>query len=392
MWKDIVMKDNLVFWVKKILFVLLKIFYICPVKKNRIVFFSYYGRQYSCNPKYLTEYLVSHHLGDFDLWWQFLQPEKFEELREKGIRLTRYDSLRGMVNLMTSKVVVTNVDYPIYIPFRKNQFLINTWHGGGAYKKVGTDIRSLAPSRMKTEEKSKKVVNLYISSSKMFTEKVIRGAFRFSGEVLECGMPRNDILLGDTQDLYRKVRQYYHLSPAQKIVLYAPTFREDRTIQNYGLDFEGLRTALVKRFGGEWVCFFRAHSNLIRQFQNLTFDKTIINASEYNEMQELLCAADVLITDYSSSMWDFSLMKKPCFLYAVDKAAYQQERDFYLPMERWPFPYADNNETLQSNIALFDERAYVQAVDRHHEELGSTESGEASRIVVDRMLKECLEG
>lgn len=129
MWKDIVMKDNLVFWVKKILFVLLKIFYICPVKKNRIVFFSYYGRQYSCNPKYLTEYLVSHHLGDFDLWWQFLQPEKFEELREKGIRLTRYDSLRGMVNLMTAKVVVTNVDYPIYIPFRKNQFLINTWHG-----------------------------------------------------------------------------------------------------------------------------------------------------------------------------------------------------------------------------------------------------------------------
>lgn len=386
------MKERLVFLVKKVLFVFLKIFYVCPVKQNRIVFFSYYGRQYSCNPKFLTEYLLANNTDHLDIWWQFLNPEKFGQLEDRGVHLTKYDSLRGILNLMTAKVVVTNVDYPIYVPFRKKQFLINTWHGGGAYKKVATDIHSLVSCRLKTEEQSKKLVNLYISSSSLFTKFVIRGAFQFTGEVLECGMPRNDILLGDTQSVYKAVREKLQLPSGQKIVLYAPTFREDLSIQDYGLDFPGMQAALKKRFGGEWVCFFRAHANLVRQFHNLKLENSVINVSDYDEMQELLCAADVLITDYSSSMWDFSLMKKPCFLYAVDKAAYQQERDFYLPMERWPFPYADNNETLQSNIALFDERAYVQAVDRHHEELGSTESGEASRIVVDRMLKECLEG
>lgn len=189
------MKERLVFWVKKVLFVFLKIFYVCPVRQNRIVFFSYYGRQYSCNPKFLTEYLLANNTDHLDIWWQFLNPEKFGQLEDRGVHLTKYDSLRGILNLMTAKVVVTNVDYPIYVPFRKKQFLINTWHGGGAYKKVATDIHSLVSCRLKTEEQSKKLVNLYISSSSLFTKFVIRGAFQFTGEVLECGMPRNDILL-----------------------------------------------------------------------------------------------------------------------------------------------------------------------------------------------------
>lgn len=383
------MKECLIYCVKRILKCLLKVFYFCPVKRNRIVFFSYYGKGYSCNPKALTEYLLAHYAEELDIWWQFLVPENYEELRAKGIRLARYNSLHGIRNLMTAKVVVSNVDYPIYMPFRKSQYLVNTWHGGGAYKKVGLDMKSVSSCRLKTEALSKQIIDLYISSSQLFTKLVIRGAFRYDGEVLECGMPRNDMLLGDTRSAYREIRQKFHLPAEQKIVLYAPTFRDDWTIQDYGIDFAGMCEALAKRFGGQWVCFFRAHSNLYSQFEKIRLDNAVLNVSEYGEMQELLGAADVLITDYSSSMWDFSLMKKPCFIYAPDKASYRQERDFYVPMEQWPFPVAEDNHGLIENILSFNEANYVQMVDQHHKELGNRESGEASRIVADRILKEC---
>ena len=109
------------------------------------------------------------------------------------------------------------------------------------------------------------------------------------------------------------------------------------------------------------------------------------NATDYPDMQDLLQCADVLLTDYSSCMWDFSLMKKPCFLYARDIAEYRGERDFYTPIDSWPFPLAADNGELAAVISDFDEAAYRSAVDRHHRELGSTESGTAARQCAQRI-------
>jgi CDP-glycerol glycerophosphotransferase len=94
-------------------------------------------------------------------------------------------------------------------------------------------------------------------------------------------------------------------------------------------------------------------------------------------MQELLCAADILITDYSSSMWDFSLTFKPCFIYAPDLAKYQAEQGFYIPLEQLPFPIAETNEQLAHNIRTFDPEKYKQAVKQYHSDLGSHETGTA---------------
>ena len=111
------------------------------------------------------------------------------------------------------------------------------------------------------------------------------------------------------------------------------------------------------------------------------------NATAYPDMQDLLQCADVLLTDYSSCMWDFSLMHKPCFLYARDISEYRGERDFYTPIEDWPFPLASNNDELAQVIADFDEDTSHAAVDRHHEELGSTESATAARQCAERIVE-----
>ena len=103
----------------------------------------------------------------------------------------------------------------------------------------------------------------------------------------------------------------------------------------------------------------------------------IINASQYPDIQELLCAADILITDYSSCIWDFSFTFKPCFIYAPDLKKYQDEQGFYTPIEDWPFPLAKTNQQLMENIIVFDDEKYKQAVKKHHADLGSYETGTA---------------
>ena len=117
-------------------------------------------------------------------------------------------------------------------------------------------------------------------------------------------------------------------------------------------------------------------------FDNFS-DHKVFDVTNYPDMQELLCAADILITDYSSCMWDFSLMYKPCFIYATDIEQYTQERDFYTPMSEWPFPIATNTDELINNILNFNQEEYVQKVKQHHKALGSFEDGHAS----ERILK-----
>jgi CDP-glycerol glycerophosphotransferase len=109
------------------------------------------------------------------------------------------------------------------------------------------------------------------------------------------------------------------------------------------------------------------------------------NATDYPDMQELLQCAQVLLTDYSSCMWDFSLMGKPCFLYARDIAEYRGERDFYTPIESWPFPLASDNAELARVIGAFDETAYRNAVRAHHAALGAAETGTATAQCVERI-------
>ena len=108
-------------------------------------------------------------------------------------------------------------------------------------------------------------------------------------------------------------------------------------------------------------------------------------------MQELLCAADILITDYSSCMWDFSLMYKPCFIYATDIDQYKQERDFYTPMSEWPFPIATNTDELINNILNFNQEEYVEKVKQHHKALGSFEDGHACERVC-KLIEDIIDG
>lgn len=152
--------------------------------------------------------------------------------------------------------------------------------------------------------------------------------------VLLYGHPRNDIFF-DTKKMQmarQKVAVAYG-AEGKKILLYAPTFREDYRTDCYGLDFFHLAKHIKRRFGGEWVFLVRLHPR-IRDMADeiLPSAAGIVNATRYADMQELLAAADCLITDYSSCAFDFMLTRRPVFLFATDIHEYDTERGFYYPL------------------------------------------------------------
>lgn len=356
-----------------------------PMKCSCVLLQAYEGRQFSCNPKYIANYLISN--SRLNVVLSLKNPDKYSHLKELGFNLVKSGSLKYYYYYMTSKVLICNDFLPLFIGNRMGQVTINTWHGGGAYKKVGI---SLSKNKYYTQRYLwQHRVNYMISSCKEFS-KLASEAFQISEyNMLPIGMPRNDILVHSKskEEITNKVKKAYSIPVDKKIVLYAPTYRESFKNSLYGLDFETVLVTLKEKFGGEWIFFFRGHYFLVDSSQ--IKDDSFINVSDYDDMQELLCAADCLITDYSSSVWDFSLTFKPCFLYATDLDEYKKEIDFYYPIERWPFPLAQNNQELFHNILNYDALNYHKAVEEHQRILGSYENGHACEKIGKIIIELC---
>lgn len=372
----------------------LHIFYIFPIRKNRIMFMSFEAGKYACNPRRISEYIWKNYPGEFEVIWAFKDPENMDWLKDFGVtRTVRYGSATFYRLTLTSRVFVYNMRIPAMIPFRKKQTTIGTGHGGGAYKKLLLDNPSLRSYDRKIQELSASHTDILVSSCKYYTEYVVRGAFDHKGECIECGMPRNDELVNNHDNkMADYIRKYYHIPKDNKIILYAPTYRKGKRNEatDYNLDVKGIVDAAKERFGGEWTILYRMHYFIKKRLPDDLCGQQIIDVTDYGDMQDLLLASDILITDYSSSVWDYSLLKRPCFLYTTDLDEYLETQGFYVDVRDWPFPLAKNNEGLTDNIRNFDEAEYLTAVKKHHTDLGSFDNGNATKILSERIHKECF--
>ena len=359
---------------------ILKVLYILPIKKNKILFVSHDGRQYSCNPKYMFEYIYNLYKDDYLYIWS-LRDRKNIPNHYNNVKTCGYLTLKYIYSIMTAKYIITNTTIDPFFPIRKNQFIIYTWHGGGAYKKAAENnlYKKLNISKMIMRDIRSKMINYVISSCEASTN-VYCKVWNISKDLfLPIGMPRNDMLFSQNNEIMNKIYKYYSIEPEKGIVLYAPTFRgnfkKPENIDYFlGLDIENILQLLKLKFRKDFIFLYRFHYVILDKTDKTT---NIFSATNYPDMQELLYAADILITDYSSSMWDFSLTFKPCFIYAPDLEKYKYEQGFYTPIEEWPFPVAQSNEELGRNIMQFDMENYNQSVKKHHDDLGSYETGTA---------------
>mgnify|MGYP004549349107 FL=1 len=173
------MKFFIKYIIKQFLYFILHIFYVFPVKNNRIIFESFNGKQISDNPFYIWKLLKENNSQLDFIWVVGKDIFLFDDFKDKTVV---FHSLRYILAMMTSKFIVNNTGFSTYIPFRKNQILINTWHGGGAKKRVGcenvAEKKALYCSILKKDVFNiAKTTSVFISSSKKFTDVMTESNF-----------------------------------------------------------------------------------------------------------------------------------------------------------------------------------------------------------------------
>ena len=177
------------------------------------------------------------------------------------------------------------------------------------------------------------------------------------------------------------------------MVLYAPTYRDNDVAGTFDLEHSRILDALQERFGGDWVLLNRYHFKTKKGRTGLTKameeDERILTASAYPDIQELMVAADVGITDYSSWIYDFMLTGRPGFLYVPDLDEYDQKRGFYYPLSETPFPYSETNDGMVEKILAFDQKTYEEKHAQFMEARGCKEQGTAAKEIVEIIKKQC---
>lgn len=270
---------------------------------------------------------------------------------------------------------------------RRGQVYLSTWHGGGAYKKVGFDVKEAENSQEILDKWYGRLDYLVLSNG--FLQKEYEKSFRIQErQMLKTGMPRSDVFYRDN-GIYLKIRNLYHLDADTKILLYAPTYRYGAYELLSDEELILVLKMLGKRFGGEWTCFYRMH--YFDREHGYGENDRIHNGNAYADAQEFLCAVDVLVTDYSSLLWDFTLLKRPCFSYAKNPEVFEkEERDFYLPYEEWPYPKAATLRELSERIAEYDEEDYRERLERYIQRLDNYETGSSTEQVVETVRGMCV--
>lgn len=344
-----------------------------PIRKRKVLFSSYYGRGYSDSPKAIAQALLDSG-EEVELFWLVKSPQEAATLPQGITPVNQNNPVARIYAYATSRVWVDNCRK--YVPTkRKGQFYLQTWHGF-ALKMVEADaLQALEPAYVEGAKADGAMTDLMISGSRFMTD-LYRRAFWYSGAVEELGTPRNDMFF-QRETYTRSVRQAFGLEPNRKLVLYAPTFRASHSLQVYALDAQALAQACQTRFGGDWTVLIRLHPNVASGSKELfAYDgQTLVDATGYPDMQELLAGVDLLVTDYSSSMFDFALTGKPCVLYALDVEDYARERNFYFPLESLPFPMARRAQDLETVILNYEESVWAEKWNRFSRQAGFVEDG-----------------
>lgn len=281
------------------------------------------------------------------------------------------------------------------LPFRKRkgQIIINTWHGGLGIKKVASDeVGQSVHAKLKVEM-TNRITDVFVSNSNHLS-KVYRNSFGFSGPIWKCGYPKNDQLL-DSKDIYKK-RIYKYLNVAENIrfLLYAPTFRtaDEQYVKDtscYKMDFEKVKNALEDKFGGEWFILVRYHPNLSKDGLEVPDFPFVKNVTLYSDMQDIIIASEVLVSDYSSCIFDGAIAGLKCFLYATDYEEYKQLRGVYYDLETLPFPFAENNDKMIDNILNYKETQWQNRWQEFSNDMGLVVTGHAT-IDISQKIKEAL--
>lgn len=357
------------------------------VNPKKIIFIPFQG-DYTCNLKYITEELIRNEVDCEIVWAVRKATLRKSSLYSPQIKFVDQYTAEYYDDLASSAVwVVNSVDFlkrKVYK--KKNQVLIQTWHGSLGIKRFDAAVNK-GYLWVKAAEYCGKVADYCISNS-LFENDVYTDTFWPNTEILEYGHPRNDILINNDDARCRaqeRVRSKLGIAEDMKVVLYAPTFRDNHKFDMYLLDYERLTQSLSEKMGGDWVVLTRFHPTVRKYVRSRAALRGTINTTGYDDIQELMTIVDFAITDYSSWIYDFMLTRRPCLIFAMDLEDYYTERGFYYPLSSTPFPVCTDNDQVEAAIRDFDMDLYRTQVDEFLLEKGCWEDGHASERTANKI-------
>jgi CDP-glycerol glycerophosphotransferase len=361
-----------------------------PLRKNKFFCISMTGNSYGDSIKCLSDYIAVHNPSS-TIVWAFT--DIFYNLTDCEHKKVKLYTFRYYFHILTSKYILSNVslDKKMLLK-RKGQICVQTWHGT-ALKRIGIDMYShkeLSHHGIFTggliTEYNAKLTDILVSVSRFMT-KILHEKCLYPMQVIhELGTPRNDIFFQQKPEVIEKVRAYYGIAKDTKIILYAPTFRAGGDFTYYDVDLQKIKTMLEQKYGEKYVNMVRLHPNLLKNKEDFLtrFPSDTIDASSYPDMIELLYSADVLVTDYSSCMFDFMYSYKPVILYVPDRLTY--DRGFYLDIDKLPFIVINNNAEIDSRLLGYNPDEYKEKLSNFLLEIGSVEEGTATASLYELFM------
>ena len=353
-----------------------------PIVPNRIIFEAMWGDKYSCNPRALYEYINENH-PEYECIWSFNDQRTPVNGNAKRVRK---GSLEYWHTLATAKYLINNVNFENGYQKREGQIEVQTMHGT-PLKTMGLDVAQ----ELKSEEERE----LFLRRSSRWNYLVVQGKFmedhawpiyHFEKEILRTGYPRTDILYRGDPEKKEKLRSMIGIPSDKKVILYAPTWRRRKRF-DLEMDLQKMRAAL----SDDYVLLIRLHYLADVCDDIPQEDPFIMDLTSYDRIEDLYLITDILITDYSSVMFDFALTGRPMLFYTYDMEEYASKlRGLYVDFrEESPGPLLYTTEEIIEEIRQIDQfdEKYKDRIEAFHKKFLTYEGGDSCKKVVETVFK-----
>ncbi|MGE7660283.1 CDP-glycerol glycerophosphotransferase family protein [Peribacillus sp. NPDC097197] len=392
-WVKIRRSKRLISWYKAAFTV---IGMLVPTNKKLVVFESYHGKQYSDSPRAIYEYMKEHCL-DYKLIWS-VNRASMNYFAQKDVEYVRRFSIRWLLIMTRAKYWVNNVRFPIWLPKPKHTIYVQTWHGT-PLKRLAMDMDAV---HMPGTNTSKYKANFlkeagkwdYLVSPNTYSTEIFQRAFQFNKDVIESGYPRNDFLKNsNNEETINDLKRKFNLPLDKKIILYAPTWRDNQFYRKgkyrFNLELDLMR--MREELGDSYITIMRMHY-LVSQNMDLTeFEGFAYDFSHLEDIRELYVISDILITDYSSVFFDYANLRRPIIFFTYDLEDYRDNlRGFYFDFEeKAPGLLTKTTEELIAGVKDIQSRQFKvsERFEEFYEKFCYLECGQSTKRVVEAFVQ-----
>lgn len=380
-----------------------KMYQTMKVDDKLVIFEAFLGKQFACSPKALYEAMLrDEYFKDFIFVWVFRNPaQRRMEFTDHRTVIVKYNSRRYFRYYARAKYWITNWRLSDAIIKKDNQILIQTWHGT-PLKKIGMDLE--IEGNATTSQKKGHAMYLndakkydYFISPSAFCTKVFASAFGLNqlnkqNILIETGYPRNDFLFRYTEEDVRNLKKELHLPENKKIILYAPTWRDNQHQLGVGYTFDASKyiNDFLESISDDYMVILRLHYLVANQLDLSAFKGKAIDYSRLDDINRLYVVSDMLVTDYSSVFFDYANLNRPILFYMYDLDEYQSNvRDFYIDLKELPGPIVKNERELLHAIYHIDEITdkYKERYQKFKQTYNYLDDKDSGKRVIDICVK-----